>query len=204
MAVYTTFFLATPDELLDGFPRWKLPLPHPVRRDWRHPFTKQVVSIETREPEWPDEARPIQPPQFRVAQITGRYEDFLEARLPTFVRGRIHWAVKGLTDIEIEPLLKALGTAPKLEFPIYAPPPNTAVLREFPADFIAKLNRADRAVVAKRWATEMSGPDYTHTIGGMNISGGWTTVQGLDVLNRIASLASRAEAEQRMYLLIEV
>src|SRR4051794_14044859 len=55
MAIYTTFFLARPDELGSGFPGWKLPLPAPVRREFRNWFTKQIVTVETREPEWPEE-----------------------------------------------------------------------------------------------------------------------------------------------------
>src|SRR5262245_29535313 len=56
MAIYTTFFLSKPEELPRGFPGWRLPLQQPVRREFRNPFTGKVSIIETREPEWPDDA----------------------------------------------------------------------------------------------------------------------------------------------------
>src|SRR5690349_1883975 len=122
MAVYTTFFITRPEELASGFPGWKPPLPAPVRREFRHPFTKQLVSIVTREPEWPAEEQRGAMPQYRAVPVQGRYEDYLENRLPPFVRQQQHWAAKGLTDIEVEPLLRAVGVATELESPIYAPP----------------------------------------------------------------------------------
>jgi hypothetical protein len=119
MAIYTTFFLANPSELLAGFPGWKSPLPAPVLRQFRNPFTKQLVSTLTRKPEWPNEENRTVTPQFRAATIQGRYEDHLEARLPQFVRANAHWAAKGLLEIELESLLIAIGASPKRESPLY-------------------------------------------------------------------------------------
>ena len=78
MAIYTTFFLAAPEKVVGGFPGWKPPLPAPVRREFLNPLTKQLVVIETRKPEWPDEesggAFPQYPPwPFRDAtKITSK------------------------------------------------------------------------------------------------------------------------------------
>src|SRR5215469_16562986 len=105
MAIYTTFFASGPDELLNGFPGWRLPLPEPVRREVYNWITKKNVTIETREPEWPMDESPASPfPSYKAVAIQGNYEDYLEGRLPGFVRSKPHWAAKGLTDIEIEAL----------------------------------------------------------------------------------------------------
>jgi cysteine-rich repeat protein len=56
MAIYTTFFLCRPEELPGGFPGWQPPLATPVRRELRNPFTGQVVVVESREPQWPEDA----------------------------------------------------------------------------------------------------------------------------------------------------
>ena len=203
MAIYTTFFLARPEELISGFPGWKLPLPVPVRREFRNWFTKQTVTVDTREPEWPEEERQNETPQFRAVAIQGRYEDYLENRLPPFIRQQQHWAAKGLTEIEVEPLLRAIGVGTELESPIYAPPSYGAVLREFSSDFISKLNESDRAGVALLWAAEMSTPEHTHSVTGNKLSDGWTTEQASQILDPLIALAEKASLDQRMYLLIE-
>ena len=107
MAIYTTFFLCKPEELLGGFPGWRSPLVQPVRREFRNPFTGEVSVVETCEPEWPDEANAELDRGHQVVAVQGRYEDYLESRLPPFVRARPHWAAKGLTEVEVDPLLKA-------------------------------------------------------------------------------------------------
>ncbi|MGN6366808.1 MAG: hypothetical protein ACTHN5_00825 [Phycisphaerae bacterium] len=203
MAIYTTFFLAKPDELQNGFPGWKPPLPVPVRREFRNPFTKQIMIVETREPEWPNAAKETQPSQYRAVAIHGNYEDYLEGRLPPFVRECQHWAAKGLTEIELEPLLKAIGVNIKLDSPLYAPPSSGVVLQEFPPDFLAKLIESDPLEVTRKWAAEMSGPEHTHSVTGRKLNDGWTTDQASQVFTPIASLARRASLEQRMYLLTE-
>jgi hypothetical protein len=204
MAIYTTFFLADPREVPGGFPGWKPPLPAPVRREFRNPFTKQVVTIETREPEWPDESDVgAAVPQYRAASIQGRYEDYLEGRLPPFVRQRPHWAAKGLTDVELEPLLRAVGAGAELQSPLYAPPSSGAALLAFPPEFIPKLSACDELQVATRWAAAMSTPEHTHSASGHRLNDGWTTDEAAQILVPIVSLARQAAPRQRMYLLIE-
>jgi hypothetical protein len=203
MAIYTTFFLAKPDELPGGFPTWKPPLIQPIRREIRNPFTKQLVTIETREPDWPEEKEKSSIPQYRATSIKGSYEDYLEGRLPTFVRAVPHWAAKGLTEVELEPLLSAARIATPFDIPRYAPPSSGAALRGFPPGFIPKLIEIDQAEVAKVWAAEMSTPKHTHTMKGKKLSDGWTTDQALQLLKPIAALARQAIPGQDMYLLIE-
>jgi hypothetical protein len=203
MAIYTTFLLAEPEEVLNGFPGWKPPLPAPVRREFRNPFTKQLVTIETCGPEWPAEEGADAMPQYRAVAIQGRYEDYLENRLPSFVRDKLHWAAKGLTEIELEPLLAVLGVSTKLRTPLYAPPSSGAALQEFPPEFISALCAGDQPQLAKRWAAEMSTPEHTHSVSGNKLSDGWTSEQASQILEPLAALARRATSLQRMYLLIE-
>jgi len=108
-----------------------------------------------------------------------------------------------LTDIEVEPLLSAIGANAQLESPIYAPPSLGAVLREFPPDFIYKLIGSNQAQIAQRWAAEMSSPQHTHSVTGNKLSDGWTTDEASQLLTPIVSLAREASPDERMYLLIE-
>jgi hypothetical protein len=43
VAIYTTFFVASDDELDAGFPGWKRPLESPIERPARNPFTGEVL-----------------------------------------------------------------------------------------------------------------------------------------------------------------
>jgi hypothetical protein len=203
MAIYTTFFLADPKQLVGGFPGWKLPLPVPVRREFRNPFTKQLVTVESREPEWPEQPESPIVPQYRATAIKGRYEDYLEERLPPFVSANPHWAAKGLTDIELEPLLNAIGVSTKLESAIYAPPSSSAVLLELPTGFLSKVLECDQGEATKRWASEMSTQAFTHSASGRKLKDGWTAEQASQILTPIISLARKANSNHRMYLLIE-
>jgi hypothetical protein len=161
MAIYTTFFLCKPEDLPGGFPGWRLPLAKPVRREVRNPFTGEVAVVETREPEWLEEASEEPEREYQVVTIAGRYEDYLEGRLPPFVRGCPHWAAKGLTEIELAPLLKAAGVAASMECAIYSPPSSGAVVQQFPQAFLARLSSLDQKAVAQRWAAAMSSPEHT-------------------------------------------
>ncbi len=203
MAIYATFFLAEPQEVLGGFPGWKPPLPAPVRRERRNPFTQQLVTIETREPDWQDVERASEVRQHRVVAGQGRYGDYLENRLPPFIRRRPHWAAKGLTDAEIDPSLHTLGITTRLECPIYAPPSAGAVLREFPPESVSKLVASDRREVAQRWAAAMSTPEHTQSASGNRLNDGWTTDDAAQILTPLILLAGGAVPGQKLYLLIE-
>ncbi len=203
MAIYSTFFLAKPTQLLAAFRGWKPALPAPVCRQFRNPFTKQLVETFTREPEWSEEDSPFNPQEYRVAEIRGSYPDFLDSRLPQFVRDNPHWAAKGLSSIELEPLLTIIGVNPNLESPIYAPPSSAATLHESPPQWVPTLMQIDPREISKQWAAELSTPEHTHAATGAKLSDGWTTDQASQILNAIVSLAQTAASDQRMYLLIE-
>ena len=110
MAIYTTFFLCQTETLSGGFPGWKLPLAAPVYRKFCNPFTGEESIVETREPDWPEEAASEIESEYQVASIAGRYEDYLESRLPPFVRSCPHWAAKNLTEVQLAPLFDAAGS----------------------------------------------------------------------------------------------
>ena len=166
MAVYTTFFLCRPDELPGGPPGWRPPLAKPVRREFRNPFTGELSVVETREPEWPEGEGEGPEREYRVIALEGRYEDYLEGRLPAFVGSCPDWAAKGLTELELKPLLKAAGLEGSLEHAIYSPPWSGAVVQQLPPEFLDRLPSLDQKSLAKRWAAAMSTPEHTHSVSG--------------------------------------
>jgi hypothetical protein len=207
MAIYTTFFLCKPEELPAGFPGWRPPLPQPVRRKVKNPFTNELLTIETREPEWPDAEDDALDRDYQVIAGKGSYEDYLEGRLPPFVRVRPHWAAKGLTDLELNPLAKAIGVGSTLECPLYSPPASGAMLHQLPSDMVSQLRALDQReldAVASRWAARMSTPDYTQSVTGVKLSDGWAASDAMEILKPIAALASQAKDDHGVYLLIEV
>jgi hypothetical protein len=204
MAIYTTFFLCEASVLRDGFPDWKPALAEPVRRELRNPFTGERMVIESREPEWPNEGHDVLVPEYQAVTIDVPYEQYLEARLPSFVRQFPHWASKGLTCVELNPLLQILGLSDELGMPIFSPPSSGDVVEEFPQEFLALLANADLKSVAKQWATEMSTPEHTHSVSGNRVNDDWTLEQALAILTPIAALARDSSPSQRLYLLTEV
>jgi hypothetical protein len=203
MAIYTTFFLCRPEELPGGFPGWRLPLARPVRRTFRNPFTGEESVVETREPEWPEEAGDGPEREYQVVVVEGSYEDYLEDRLASFVRSCPHWAAKGLTEVELDPLLKAAGVEGSIEFAIYGPPSSGAVVQQLPAEFLAKLGSLDEKVVATHWAAAMSTPEHTHSVRGVKLSDGWTESEAQEILKPLVSLARRASSGHQLYLITE-
>src|SRR5436190_10616399 len=140
MAIYSTFFVCKADDLLSAFPSWKLPLPEPVKRDVVNPFTKETMTIETRCPEWPNEETVEESErQYVVISGQGRYEDYLEGRLPRCVRERPHACWKNLTQVELDPLGEAAGFAFAVDDALFCPPHRGDILLQFRHDLIAKL-----------------------------------------------------------------
>ena len=207
MAIYSTFFLCTPAELPAGFPGWQPPLDQPIVRQVENPFTGETMTIESREPEWGDFGEEEAELVFQVVEIEGSYEDYLEQRLPSFVRDQSHWAAKNLTSIEMDPLVELVGLEVCLEHTLYAPPSLGASLQEFPVEFLPSLRELEDSQIeelAVRWAEALSSEEYTHSVSGEQIEEGWTTDEAGSVLGRIFMLALAAAAdEQRLYLLVE-
>ena len=202
MAIYTTFFVCRPVDLLPGFPGWKLPTAEPRTRQIRNPFTGEVSTIETREPEW-DEDNEAQEFVPEVVLIEGNYENYLENRIPALVRSSPHWAAKGLTTVELDVLLECMAVNGSLKSALYAPPSSGALLVKFPADFPSALKTVDLNTVARAWAEVMSSPDYTHSVDGEKLYDGWDHEDSFEILKSIASIARSAKDEERLFLLIE-
>jgi hypothetical protein len=203
MAIYTTFFLCKPKELLRGFPGWRLPLSKPVRREVRNPFTGEMMVMETQEPDWVANEDEGAEREYRVVAIEGNYEEYLEGRLPPFVHDCPHWAAKGLTEVELTPLFKAAGVEAAMEFPIYGPPSSGATVQQLPPEFLARLGSLDQKSIAKRWAAAMSTREHTHSVSGVKLNDGWTAKEALEILRPLVALAIQAAPRQQMYLFIE-
>jgi hypothetical protein len=206
MAVYTTFFLCEPELLAAGFSGWRPPLPKPIRREFKNPFTGKLTVRETREPDWSDLRDLVPEPEYQVVSGTGRYEEYLEGRLRPFVRGCLHWAGKGVSLLETAALGQAVGIETKLEAPLYAPPSTSAGLVEVPPQFIsqlAMLGDDGQMEIAEKWAAIMSSPEHTHSVGGEKLNDGWKRDEAIAFLQPISALARKAQDRHRMYLLIE-
>jgi hypothetical protein len=203
VAIYSTFFVAAPETLLSGFPGWKLPLDTPVKREFTDFFGGRRI-IETRAPLWEDvEADEEGLPEYRVVAIQGNYEDYLEERLPAFVREVPHFCAKGLTEVEIDPLGKLTDGQPALEEGLFAPPSRGAsLLAVRPAVVDEILN--SQVKLAQTWAAHMSTPDYTHSAdGSRRLNDDWSLNDALGILAPLRDLARKAGAGERLYLLVE-
>jgi hypothetical protein len=199
MAIYTTFFLARLDALAGGFPGWQPPRREPVQRISRNPFTGEMKTIATSEPDWPDTPPPVRP---RVVAIEGDYEAYLEARLPAFVRERPHWATKGVTDVELQPLLAAAKLPDAIETPLYAPPSLGATLRALPVG-LGAWSKDDAARIARAWSAELSSPRHTHSRAGKRLKPDFSEADAQHVVDALTALAQRAGSGDRMLLLVE-
>jgi hypothetical protein len=209
MAIYSTFFLCLPAQLQAGFPGWRPPLPQPVSRKVTNPFTRKEMEIFTRAPEWEGvNSGEISLPEYQVTSVTGDYEAYLENRIPAFVRSLPHWCAKNLTSLELEPLISVVTESDdaKMETPIYAHPSLSASVEQFPDNFISRLKETDedaRLQFAQEWSSEMSTPDYTHSISGERVSDNWTIGDAMGILSSICDLANQGMGGEKMYLLVE-
>lgn len=207
MAIYTTFFVCDPEQLVAGFPGWRPPLPNPVNRQVKNPFTGETVTVESREPDWPEgEDADAMDREFHAVLIHGDYHDYLEGRLPSFVQRQPHWAAKGLTEVQLGPLAQAAGIETKFELPLYSPPSSGAILQEFPCELGPKLALLDEdglKELAAKWAAAMSTPAHAHSVTGVKLNDGWMQSDAMEILQAIAALAGKAPDGGRMYLLIE-
>jgi hypothetical protein len=208
MALYSTFFLCKPRELPKGFPGWKLPLPKPVRRKVNDPFTGEKLTVETRDPLWPEYSGDDEiPMEFGVVAIEGRYKDYLEERLPEFVRGQPHWCTKGIMKVELDPLAVSLDLVYAVEDGLFSPPSSGAFIWRIRPEMLEALLALDDKEVkatAKRWAEAMSMPEHTHSASGDELSKGWKPADALQILKPLIKLGGEAGKGQAMYLLMEL
>lgn len=208
MAIYSTFFLSTSEQLAAAFRDWKPPLPEPITRQIRNPFTGEEETVTTCVPDWDDEAdAEFDLPEYRVVQIEGRYEDYLESRLHPHVAQQPHWCSKGIMGLELEELFTLMaGHKTHLETPLYGPPTVSSSLQELPDGQIRTLVDADEAEVerlADGWAKVMSTPEHTHSANGERLYEGWTTATAMSLMQPLIDLAKRGEQGDSVYLMIE-
>jgi hypothetical protein len=207
MAIYSTFFICEREDLLKGFPGWKPPLAEPVLRETTNPFTREPMTRASRVPEWGDHEEPDPPLiECSVVSVKGSYEDYLENRIPSFVRERPHWCAKGFTHLELEPLGERLDLKAALSPALYSPPWSTGMLFEFHQELLKMLVEIDSRgmdEVAKHWAARMSTPEHTHSVTGNRLSEDWSTVYALSILGPIVRLAQQSSGDEEMYFLVE-
>lgn len=209
MAIYSTVFLAQPEHLLGGFPGWKLPLTKPVTRTFMNPLLKEEVTLTSREPEWPDHDRSaFDPPEYGVIRIQGDYGTYLENRLPVFVREHRHWCAKGLTSVEVDPLIALVvgSDVGKLEPALFAHPSIGAAMDVFPEAFVQALGESNEFAtrqLAQRYAKLMSEPRYTHSVSGRRLEPDMTLEDALQLVRPIQAVAAQRNTAEQMYLLVE-
>jgi hypothetical protein len=193
----------------EGFPGWKRPLSEPVVRKSIDPFTREEMTITTREPEWDN----IDPTtmgllEYQVVAVDGDYNTYLEQRIPSFIQSRLHWCTKNLTTVELEPLVAIVEDIEeiRLEPALYAHPSIAAGIDQFPNSFVTHLKTADDSslrAVAEKWAAIMSTSEHTHSVGGHRLYSDWTVKDALSILMPIVELARQQTGHQSLYLLME-
>lgn len=209
MAIYSTIFLCDPQELLSKFPSWKTPLPEPVIRKIKHPFTQEEITINTREPEWDDnDPATLELPEYKAMEIQGDYQDYLEQRIPPTIRSLSHWSSKNLTMVELNPLVAITCNSPEatLESALFAPPPLPTGIERFPEGFPGILKAkgdSELRAIAEGWAATMSTPEHTHSVSGDRIHEDWTVEGAFGILQPIFDLAKQQTGGQAMYMLYE-
>ncbi len=202
MAIYSTFFVAAHEMLISAFPGWKLPLGKPLKRQISD-FLGENRTIETQEPLWEDSPAEEPAPQYSVVSLEGNYAEYLEARLPAFVREAAHWCSKGLTNLEIDPLGELTDSNPALEYTLFAHPSLSSQLFVFRQSIVDQILKAPQDM-AQQWAARMSTPEYTHSADGSErLQDDWSVDDALSILNPLGDLARNASQGQRVYLLVE-
>ncbi|XAM01513.1 hypothetical protein OT109_08960 [Phycisphaeraceae bacterium D3-23] len=206
MAIYSTLFLATSDDLLQMFPDWKAPLSTPRDLVVRNPFTGEEKRTTSTEPEWKEEEN-IVLSKHDVVGIEGDYLRFLEQRIPDSMRERPHICSKGFTHIEYEPLSSLLGIEPLLEPAFYAPPSAGAIVLVFNDPFrqtLAEIDDDRTSDIAFKWAEAMSSPEYTCNRDGKQIAEGWAPEFASSVLEPLKAISTDGwRNELCLFLLIE-
>ena len=204
MAIYTTFFAATAEELEVAFPGWLKPLAKPVKKTSINPFTKQPVTYDSWEP---DEAlhapAPVPAPRPVVVAIQGDYTAYLHDRLPTGMHALPKLAAKGVLSPHVEQLLAAVAKRPEERLvPALFPPGGSAgnsktldalpdwgvaALAGVPDEVLPQLG--EQLVQAKGWFADEK----------------WAAKDCIRLLGELRSVALKAREGQRaLYLFTEV
>src|SRR5262249_25117518 len=120
-----------------------------------------------------------------------------------FVRKAPHWCSKGLTNVEIDPLGELTDGKPALVEALFAHPSRSAQLLVFRESIVAEMLKSPQKL-ARQWAARMSTPEYTHSAdGSTRLLDDWSVDDALGILGPLVELAKKANAGQRLYLLLE-
>jgi len=198
MAIYTTFFVMSAAALTLAFPDWKPPLPELETRVVTTFFGTRTIL--TREPRFEPSTQSSTQPE--IAIIRGDYADYLEKRLPDSVAKAPHWAAKGLTLVELDPLGDLVDGRPVLQEALFSPPPQSSVIYEVRREVLGAIV-ASPDVFAQKWAAIMSTREHTHSQTGVRVSPDWSTEDASRIIRQLVTLASKVTDGASLYLLIE-
>jgi len=198
MAIYTTFFVMSATALTHAFPDWKPPLPEPESRVVTTFLGTRT--IQTREPRFESSTAPASAPKSKVVQ--GDYADYLEARLPENVAKAPHWASKGLTSVELDPLGVLVDGKPALQEALFSPPSQGCIIYEIRKELLHAV-AATPDEYARKWAVKMSTPEFTHSQTGVRVSPDWTTEDASRIIKQLVRLTPTVANDASLYLLIE-
>lgn len=134
--------------------------------------------------------------------IVGSYSDYLEARLPDAVANAPHWATKGLTSVELDPLGAIVDARPSMQVALFGPPPQSCVIYEFRKEVLSAI-LASPDEFARRWAAEMSTTVHTHSQTGVRVSPDWAIEDALRIIEHLRALMEESADSASLYLLIE-
>jgi hypothetical protein len=199
MAIYATFFVMSASVLVSGLPDWKQPLPEAETRVVTTFFGTRT--IQTREPRFEKPAASFKAiPKVKTAG--GDYADYLETRLPDFVTKAPHWATKGLTPVELDPLGKLVDGRAATHEALFGPPPQSSTIYEFRKDVLRAISVSPDEF-ARKWAAEMSGREHTHSQTGVRVSPDWSIEDASRIIQRLCALLPRITDDESLYLLVE-
>jgi hypothetical protein len=119
MSLDSVFFLCKPEDLLEVFPGWLPPLPRPVRRTFKHAFTGEWVTAETRVPgeddprfdgaRWRKLVSGITREVKRKTKGHGANPDDHDAFLLPQIRVRPHWGTCDVDHLDVARIAAACG-----------------------------------------------------------------------------------------------
>lgn len=169
MAVHTTLFVATDEDLGRLFPSFRQPLAEPITRIGRNPLSGQLIAARTWDPGAERPSPVPSPPSVRAhAGSTPRAPELpadegdaraLEERSPYRLRALPHVATRWVTGIELGALAKLVASdASHAPARIVEPLEEDGFVDSLPAPAcapLAKLGDDEIAGLADRWARSL-------------------------------------------------
>jgi hypothetical protein len=105
--------------------------------------------------------------------------------------------------VELHPLGKLTDGKIALVDALFAHPSRSVHLQSFREPIVEEMLKHPY-VLAQKWAATMSSPEYTHSAdGSQRLADDWTVDDAQSILKPLSELANKANAGQRLYLLLE-